>query len=241
MNLTNIIKNAIDEALSNTHTSTIAKIVKVNKSTIDLKPVFKRVVNNVEIDLPIFPKVPILTLQGGSNYRIMPINAGDTALLVFSERCLDDWFFGSDDSKPRELRMHDYSDAIAIVGLNNINKAITIPKNFEKVFGDINHDGNLTQKGNYTLTGNVSQTGNYSQKGDYNQTGDYTIKGNIKVTGNVICSGAVSAANFTGVGGGSLKSNVTIETTKEVVANGKKLSTHTHNVPEHQGVSSTPN
>lgn len=150
------IKNAIDESLSNTHTSTIAKVTKITGATISVKPVFKRVVDNIEIELPEFVEVPILTLQGGSNYRIMPISTGDTVLLVFNERCIDDWYQGADNKKPREYRMHDYSDAIAIVGLNNISNAINIPTGHEEVQGDINHTGNLTQTGNIDLTGDAT-------------------------------------------------------------------------------------
>jgi len=49
--------------------------------------------------------------------------------------------------------MHDYSDAIAIVGLNNVTNAINIPTGHEKVQGDIEHTGDNTQTGDYNLTG----------------------------------------------------------------------------------------
>ena len=165
--LTNVLQNAINEALSNTHTSTIAKVTKITGSTISVKPVFKRVLNDVEVELPEFAEVPILTLQGGSNYRIMPIAVGDTALLVFSERCIDDWYLGADNKKPREYRMHDYSDAIAIVGLNNINDAIAIPTGHEKVQGDIEHTGD------YTLTGEITAA-LYKTGTDSGATGSFT-------------------------------------------------------------------
>ena len=176
--LTNIISSAINEALSNTHTSTIAKVTKIQDSTISVKPVFKRVIQGVEVELPEFAEVPIFTLQGGSNYRIMPIAIGDYALLIFSERCIDDWLVGgADNKKPREYRMHDYSDAIAIVGLNNVTNAINIPVGFEEVKGDIEHTGNNTQTGNYNLTGNIEQTGDYTQTGEHIVTGDIILNG----------------------------------------------------------------
>lgn len=175
--LVKVIQSAINEALSNTHTSTIAKVTKITGNTISVKPVFKRVIDNVEIELPEFAEVPIFTLQGGSNYRIMPIAIGDTALLIFSERCIDDWYYGADNKRPREYRMHDYSDAIALIGLNNILKKIDIPSGFEKVNGNVEHTGDLTQTGNYNLTGIFQQTG------DYNLTGNSTISGNMSAAG----------------------------------------------------------
>lgn len=186
--LTNIIKNAIDEALSNTHTAIIAKITKINNSTINAKPVFKRVVNDVEIDLPVFVDIPIMTLQGGSNYRIMPISVGDYTLLIFSERCIDDWYLGADNKKPREYRIHDYSDAIAIVGLNNINNAISIPSGYEKVNGDVVHTGKNTQIGDFIITGTI------------NQTGDNTIIGNLKAT-NIEATAGYKINGVSGVSG----------------------------------------
>ena len=184
--LTLVIQKAIEEALSNTHTATIAKVTKITGATISAKPVFKRVIGDVEVELPEFAEIPIFILQGGSNYRIMPIAIGDTALLIFSERCIDDWYFGADNKKPREYRMHDYSDAIAIVGLNNITNAISIPTGHEEVNGDIEQTGNYTIKGNITVTGgNITVTG-----------GDVTADGiSLK---NHVHSGVLTGGNNTG-------------------------------------------
>ena len=195
--LTNIISSAINEALSNTHTSTIAKVTKIQDSKISVKPVFKRVIQGVEVELPEFAEVPIFTLQGGSNYRIMPIAIGNYALLIFSERCIDDWLVGGADNKrPREYRMHDYSDAIAIVGLNNVTNAINIPIGFEEVKGNIEHTGDNTQTGNYNLTGNVVQTGNQN------------------ITGNVTTTGATTT-NILAIGGASPTSSTVSNTSLE--------------------------
>lgn len=150
------MNKAITESLSNTHTSTIAKVTKINGGVISVKPVFKRVVNDVDIELPEFVDVPVLTLQGGNNYRIMPISVGDYALLIFTERCIDDWFVGgSDNKRPRELRMHDYSDAIAIVGLNKLSNAISIPTDHEKVQGDVIQTGDYILNGNETINDGI--------------------------------------------------------------------------------------
>ena len=173
--LTLVIQKAIEEALSNTHTATIAKVTKITGATISAKPVFKRVIGDTEIELPEFAEIPIFTLQGGSNYRIMPIAVGDTALLIFNERCIDDWYYGSDNKRPREYRMHDYSDAIALVGLNNITNAISIPVGHEKVNGNIQHTGN------YALTGDLTHVGNNVTTGDITASG--AIKASIFKTG----------------------------------------------------------
>lgn len=183
--LTNIITSAINEALSNTHTSTIAKITKIHGDNISVKPVFKRVIKGKEVELPEFPNIPFITMQGGGNYRIMPIAIGDYCLLNFAERCIDDWLVGgADNKKPREYRMHDYSDAIAIVGLNNISNAITIPEGFEKVVGDIVHTGKNTQTGDYFVTGNVDVAGNSDTSGIHT-TANLVVTNTIKAPGGL--------------------------------------------------------
>ena len=42
-NLNEILKNAIANALINTHTATIGRVVKVNSTTIDVQPVINHV------------------------------------------------------------------------------------------------------------------------------------------------------------------------------------------------------
>ena len=113
----NVLMMAIAEALRNTHTNIIAKVTKVNQKTINCQPVISRVVNDKKIDLPEFAEVPILNFLGGSSSIQMPIAVGDYCILFINERCFDTWYNGQDFEKPLEARIHDYSDAIAFVGL----------------------------------------------------------------------------------------------------------------------------
>jgi len=220
-NLTNILNIAIKETLANLHTSVIAKVTAVNDSTIDAKPVINRVVEDESIELPEFVEVPVLTLQGGGSYTIHPIAIGDYCLLLISERCFDRWYFGQDYKSPLELRMHDYSDAIAIIGLNPLDSAISIPS-------ETTENGNRTQAGDYNHTGNRTQTGDITLTGDYTQVGDMEVTGNVLITGNLVVTGTISAGNFTGIGGGTMTSTSDIETTGEMTASGVNLSNHTH-------------
>ena len=118
LRLTDIIADAIGEALSNLHTATIAKVTAVQEKTISVQPVINRVVDGKSIQLPQFTKVPPLFMQGGGSYTAHPIAVGDYCLLILTERCFDRWYSGSDFQDPAEFRMHDYSDGIAIVGIN---------------------------------------------------------------------------------------------------------------------------
>jgi len=65
-------------------------------------------------------EVPVLCLGGGGGAVTFPINAGDTCLLVFIDRDIDNWVVsGQTNLPPNTVRMHDISDAVAIVGLRS--------------------------------------------------------------------------------------------------------------------------
>ena len=207
--LTDVLNDAIGEALSNLHTATIAKVTGVQAKTISVQPVINRVVDGKSITLPQFTKVPPIFMQGGDSYTAHPIHVGNYCLLMITERCFDRWYSGADFQDPAEFRMHDYSDGIAVVGLNPLAGAITIPDVIQQT-GDTNQDGNYTHQGDRT------------QVGDLTITGDLTLTGNMQVNGNITCSGTISAGNFSGLGGGTMTS------TSDIKSKGISLTTHTH-------------
>jgi len=207
--LLNIMAAAIDQALSNMHTCTIAKITAVNAKTINCKPVFNRVVDGQSIELPVFSEVPPIFLQGGSSFHAFPISVGDYALLFFTERCSDGWYNGQDFVAPLEYRMHDYSDGFALVGLNNLAGAITIPVVIQQT-GDTNQDGDYTHQGDRDQTGNLKLTGDFNHIGDTIQTGDKQQTGTLTV-----------------IGGMDLTGSLTI-TSGDIVVDGISLKNHTH-------------
>lgn len=211
---------ALKQAQANLHTSTIGRVVKVNSKTVDIQPVINRKVDGKDIKLPVFVEVPVMHLHGGASYTAYPVNVGDYALLIFTERCFDNWYNGIDEALPLEFRMHDYSDAVAIVGLYNRAGEITIPS-------VITHIGDVYEEGNHEHIGDVEQTGNYVMTGDFTQTGNMTINGNVQVNGNIVCTGNISAGSFSGLNGGAMTSAV------DIVSNGISLQNHTHT--EHDG------
>jgi hypothetical protein len=186
--LIDTINDAVFFALTNLHTATIAKVQTVNAKTIDVQPVINRVVNGESIRLPVFTNVPPMFMQGGGSYTAHPIAVGDYCLLIFTERCFDRWYDGADFQNPSEFRMHDYSDGLAICGVNPLATAITIP-------------ALITTRGNAIHTGNLSRTGNLTQTGDIDLTGAIDASGSINgasfsVSGSAGMSGTVTAGGF---------------------------------------------
>lgn len=149
---------AMAESLSNVHTATIAKVTAITGSTISCKPVINRLVDGKSVELPEFISVPVLFMQGGGSYTAHPIAIGDYALLIFTERCFDGWYSGNDFLPPVEYRMHDYSDGIAIVGINPASSAVPIPTTIVQV-GTMHHTGNYNIIGDLHVDGDITCTG----------------------------------------------------------------------------------
>ncbi len=179
--LIDILMIAVSNALSNLHTVAIARITAVNDKTINCRPVTNRVVDGKSIELPEFIEVPVWVLQGGGSHIAMPIAIDDYCLLLFTERCFDRWWDGQDYQPPLELRMHDYSDGIALVGINPLAAALTIPSL-------IHIGGNSEQVGDHELTGELTHTGGVTRTGDVEVTGkidgtEFLVGGVPGVTG----------------------------------------------------------
>lgn len=148
----------MSQALANLHTSTVVKVMKVGSVLLEVKPVIARVVDGVVKPMPTLIKVPRLVYQGGSSFYSMPISVGDYGMLFITERCFDNWYAGTDDAKPREMRMHDYSDGFYYGGCNPESKLINITDRIHEV-GDKLYEGDIEIQGNETMTGDRKQTG----------------------------------------------------------------------------------
>lgn len=178
--LPDVMNDAILTALANTHTILIARVEAVNATTVDVQPVIQRVVDGVNISLPLFQLVPPIFMQGGSSYDAHPIAAGDYCLLLINERCFDRWYAGDDGVPPLEFRMHDYSDGFALVGVNPAAMAKTIPTTIER-FGDSTVTGAWVHSGSYDLSGNMNAT-TYSVGGTAGWSGSFATGDSRTVT-----------------------------------------------------------
>jgi len=125
--------------------------------------------------------------------------------LFFTERCFDRWWNGQDYQPPLELRMHDYSDGIALLGLNPLAGLIPIPTTIKQV-------GDTEQQGNYTHTGNRTQTGDYTQTGDLIRQGAESVTGDRTQTGALNVIGNIAATSFSGPAGGAMTSSSRMDT-----------------------------
>lgn len=183
-----VTDEVITQALANLHTIVVGKITAVKAKTIDVKPSMARVIDGQAIELPVFADVPPIFLSGGSSHLKMPLAAGDSCLLLISERCFDTWYIGQDGAAPLDARMHDYSDGFALVGIEVLAKALTIPKVIEligemRAEGKHTHIGDMIRTGLTTLNGSLTIVGGATLSDSSADFASYFVGGQAGVSG----------------------------------------------------------
>ncbi|MCH7305633.1 Gp138 family membrane-puncturing spike protein [Acinetobacter higginsii] len=113
----------IKAALLDVHTSMPGIIINFDPltKTASVQPAIQRVFLTPEGEeqpenLPPCEDVPVYFPSGGGCSLTFPVKAGDYCLLMFSERCIDNWFINGGTAPPDDYRQHDLSDAFALVG-----------------------------------------------------------------------------------------------------------------------------
>jgi hypothetical protein len=85
---------------------------------------FKRQLPNGDIiDYPLLGDCPVFILGGGGASIDMPIGPGDECLVLFADRCIDDWHLSGKVKTPANPRAHNIADGFALVGVHNLTKA----------------------------------------------------------------------------------------------------------------------
>jgi hypothetical protein len=121
--LTNLIQKYVRD---NVNTHLPAKVVAVtdygSKQTVDVNIQLSRLYSNGKVldnkDSIIYG-VPVVFPSGGGGLLSFPVAVGDTVLIVFSQRNIEDWLLsdGQREIIPGDSRHYSDSDAIAIPGL----------------------------------------------------------------------------------------------------------------------------
>ena len=124
--------------------------------------------------------VPVVYMGGGNFVTTYPIQPGDEALVVFSDRCIDSWWQSGGIQIPADPRMHDLSDGFALIGPRSLAKSIP--------------NVSITTAQFRSLDGSTffeiapGQLANVVAPGGVTITGPVNINGNVTVTGSVTAS-----------------------------------------------------
>lgn len=118
----------IDSALKDTHTCIpgIIESFDKDKQTCQAQPAIQRIwTDKGPMNLPLCVDCPVAFPGGGGFFLTFPVEAGDECMIHFSERCIDNWYASGVIAAPADYRMHDLSDGMCVVGINNQAKAIS--------------------------------------------------------------------------------------------------------------------
>lgn len=155
-----------------------ADVLIANKKTINLNSDGTQNVRNYAL---IRAKVCYCT-----PYITYPLKAGDECILLFSDREIESWFVNGNVNAEIYPRLHDLTDAVAIVGLRSLPNMIQILSNTLHLFyggSDIQiQDSSITEN---TTTYNLNAT-----------TATNITSPVISITGNTAQTGNIEATNL---------------------------------------------
>jgi len=114
------IRRALRQQAAALHVSLPARIEQYDhaEQRANVLPLIKREYADGLIEsIPVVSDVPVVWPRSGGAQMTMPVKRGDTVLLVFADRSIDNWLAQGGEIEPDDRRQHDISDAVAIPGL----------------------------------------------------------------------------------------------------------------------------
>lgn len=184
--LRDLMQNVKDDVSSSINCINIGKIISFNSAiqTAVVQIQIKRI-DSIKTDgtvlykqVPLLFDCPVVVMFGGGASLTFPISAGDSCLVLFNDREIDNWFATGQQSVVNTQRTHSISDGIALVGINSLQSAIqnyltagirlafNPNTKIELTSGQIAslatlwaHTGNMKITGNLELDGTMSSAG----------------------------------------------------------------------------------
>lgn len=118
--LDQVMKNAIEAQIMETHTWLPGQVSKLNANgTVDVQLTLqtKYRVDDALVIRPILQNVPVEHPRGTNWWIKLPVAVGDYGRVAFSERSLDNYLVSGGIVDPADVRHHSLSDGIFIPGL----------------------------------------------------------------------------------------------------------------------------
>jgi hypothetical protein len=130
--------------------------------------------------MPLLVDVPVCFPNAGIFMLSFPVKQGDEALIIFGDRCIDNWW-NSGGIQPQvtnqgvgELRFHDLSDGFAFIGpfskpnvpTNISTSTVQLRTKDGATYLEIDASGNCNIHANVNITGNLVVSGITTGTGD---------------------------------------------------------------------------
>jgi len=124
--MTDAIRLAILYQLNNIHTALPGAIISYDYTTqkASIQPLLNKVwADGTTTPMPVLDNVPVIFPRAGGASLTFPGAEGDTCLLLFIERSIDQWLEVGGQVSPQDPRKMSLSDAVAIMGLYPFSEA----------------------------------------------------------------------------------------------------------------------
>lgn len=171
-----------DDVMYSLNCHQVGEIVSFNPATqtAEVQIKMQRTVKGEIKDYPVLIDCPCIVLGGGEGRITFPISAGDSCLVIFNDKDIDNWYAGGQKMPPRSQRLHSFSDAFALVGIRNRQNQIS---DYLADGTEFKYKGSSIklQNGKVTLS-NGSATVTMDST-------NVTIIGNVSITGTFMVNG----------------------------------------------------
>lgn len=187
------------------------------------------------VTMPLLLDVPVYFPNGGGHTLTFPVAADDECLVVFADRCIDNWWNSGQVQQVAEVRMHDLSDGMAFVGfrskprmLSNLSTSSTqLRADNGSTFIDLNAGAEtvtITAPGGTTVNTTTAvihaSTSITLDSPQTTCTGKLTVEGLLTYQAGMAGSGGAGAA-------AAITGSIAV-TGGNVTADGIDLKTHVH-------------
>ncbi|ODN41078.1 Gp138 family membrane-puncturing spike protein [Piscirickettsia litoralis] len=242
--LEQVLHAALESRLCDVHTSIPGRIASYDAKTqkANIQPVIKKKLRDGRsFSMPVITDIPVMFPSAGGGLLSFPAKQGDTGLLFFCERSIDQWMTGdNDEAEPLGNHKHNYTDAVFIPGLYPYSRTLNAdPVNTELKFSDnqiiLKPDGSIVinapkQITINTINANINASQQLTVTAPLSQ-----FKGNVAITGDLTtpaltASAGSKASSFSGdvKTSGAINCAQTITASSDVVGGGISLKSHTH-------------
>jgi hypothetical protein len=104
--------------------ATVIAVRSMDRLELDVQPLPNREFKDGDSsEYPVLYSVPVMMPYTGTSAILMPVNSGDTVMLLFSQRGIDEFKSGSDIPYDTGKRFLSIQDAVAIIGISPFNKS----------------------------------------------------------------------------------------------------------------------
>lgn len=131
--LAEIVERILEDAKADLHVALPGRVESYDpaKQIANIKPTIKQTVREGDdqdktlLEHPVIPAVPVVWPRGGGYFMTFPLAAGDSGLLVFSERDLGAWRDSGQVSDAGDEGIHGLAGAVFIPGLEVVSRALS--------------------------------------------------------------------------------------------------------------------